>query len=259
VDAEQATRLFEDILAREGLAPLDCDGLGDPLRAVWRLHSRPSSRGASRCHGDGDAEAVAVYQAWAQAAIDATPAHLSEQRGDTRAPLRAVWYLHAFEGKSNGEIAAWMKCSRGAVQKAIRRVLLTAPPQPIVNPWRRSGRDGAETKLRLVPRGETSMGDEKKGAAAPVWTRFSVIQLRSSEEVNVPGSRGTSRFVDVEARYTPLGMDIKLEDKGYAPLSDDDGKVTYSNRDKTLKGADLIVGVPQYRILQAERVVEGSR
>ena len=240
LDIDHARRLFDERLRSEGLAPIETDGL------QWR-----GGDGGRRAE-PGAAQAAEAYLTWASAVLD-KPSNFRSRTGQHPAPVnRAAWKLHA-EGRTNDEVAAALGVSRARVEKALRFVRVRAGFPPVMNPWRRSGRIRAET------RGVTNMAKEETKPAGPVWTRFAVIQLRSGEEVNVPGGRPRQRFIDHEARYTPMGMDVRIPDKGYAPLTDADGKVTYSIRDRAIEGADLVVGIPAYKIAQAERVMEGSR
>lgn len=241
--------VYEERLAAEGLAPIDV-ARG---RGIMADHTRGESHASDVTAYD----AAERWQAWARAIL-ADRSIWDQQRADATVSARDVWKLHA-AGKSNQQVARALRTSRAVVQKALRFVERRAPPPPVVNPWRRLGRDGAETKLRLVPRGETNMA-EKNEAKPAVWTRFSVIQMRSTETIDVPWSTvKKSQIVDIDGRYTPFGIEVRYEDKGYAPLTDEDGKVTYANRSMPLKGADLVLLIPGYKIAQAERVVEGSR
>ena len=103
------------------------------------------------------------------------------------------------------------------------------------------------------------MGKEQEAGtakAAPTWQRYSIITLRSDQGVKV-GGRDVVQFVDVDARITPLGMQVRVTDKGYAPLVDGDGKVTTHLRNHPIAGSDLLIDVPAWKITQAERVADG--
>lgn len=236
--------VLEEILAAEGLAPLDGD---QRLDIVMK-------RGV-RNYDATTAAARTAYLEWARGLLrrrDCFP----RQRADASVRLRAVWRLHA-EGKSNAQVARRLRTSRGVVEKALRAVVTRAPPPPVANPWRRSGRDKAWVYIE-AKRNErrSSMANEEK-QKAPAWVRYALIRMRSLETVNVPGVREKGELIDVDGRAHAGGIDVKLEGLGYE-IVDKDGKVTMSKRTERVAGTDLVITVPWYKIAQAERVVEGA-
>lgn len=90
---------------------------------------------------------------------------------------------------------------------------------------------------------------QKNGTPGPRWMRYAIIRLRSNETVKVPGQRERSELIDVEGRPTALGIDVKFPDTGYETLA---------ARLVPVKGIDLIISVPAYKISQAEICVPGA-
>ncbi|HTI46808.1 MAG TPA: hypothetical protein VMB76_09645 [Casimicrobiaceae bacterium] len=241
LDVDHARRLLEDRLAREGLAPLD-----DPMGAgkIWRRGVPTGER--SRLYDSDDAAAREKYLAWARELLRRRD-YFPRQRADASVQLRAVWRLHA-QGKSNGQVARKLRVSRGVVEKALRVVVRRAPPPPVANPWRRSGREQAWKHIE-AKRNErrTSMAAETK--QGPQWVKYALIRLRSMETVNIPGLREKRDLIDVDGRMHAGGIDVKIDGAGYESIR---------ARAEKLEGHDLIITVPWYKIDQVERVVEGT-
>lgn len=238
LDVDHARRLFEERLAREGLAPLD-DPAGNGR--VWRRETPGERR---RPRGSDDVEARDRYLSWARSLLrrrDCFP----RQRSDASVQLRAVWRLHA-AGKSNAQVARRLRVSRGVVEKALRAVTRRAPPPPVANPWRRSGREQAWKHIEAKQNERrASMAAEPK--QAPQWARYALIKMRSMETVNIPGTREKSDLIDVDGRAHAGGIDVKIPGGGYESVK---------ARAEKLEGHDLIITVPWHKIAQAERVVE---
>jgi hypothetical protein len=256
---ERDVAAIEAQLAAEGLAPLDAHGNTVSNRDVYELRD-----------ADSAAAARDEYLAWARDVLVTERCfrgHRS-QRSDARAPLREVWGLHA-AGRSNGEISRALGCSREAVKKALRRVAKRAPPPPVVNPWRKSGRDEAlyeranmtspralarlcklaidvaginevreaigndKQLMRLLPRERTAImsGTDEKKTAPKAFTTYSIIEL--TEPLKVPGvSVRKAMLIDMEARQHAGGMDVVLTSEG---------------------GEDTIVTIPWHQIKLAKR------
>jgi hypothetical protein len=154
-----------------------------------------------------------------------------------------VWRLHA-RGRSNSQVARALRVSRGVVEKALRLVVKRAGPPPVANPWRRSGRDASWSAIE-AKRKDKRMAENTK----QVWSRYAVIQLKSMDEIKLPGSRPKSSLIDVDGRPHAGGIDVRLENKGYEQLG---------RRDDSVEGKDLIITVPWHKIAHAERVVGGA-
>lgn len=241
LDVEHMRELLEERLAAEGLAPLDCPG------------GMVSQRGGSHDRSL-DAHARDRYLAWARGLLRRRD-YFPRQRADASVQLRAVWRLHA-QGKSNGQVARKLRVSRGVVEKALRVVTRRAPPPPVANPWRRSGREQAWKHIEAKRNERTNMAEEK-GAKQTLekWVRYSLIQTLSTHTVDVPGQRPKSQLIDVDGRPHAGGIDVRIPGAGYQ-IVDADGKVTFAKRSERVEGTDLIITVPWFKVDKAERVVD---
>jgi hypothetical protein len=263
-----AAARYEEILEREGLAPLDAPGGQVSGRDTYALRD-----------ADDAVAARDMYLTWAREVLgnEACFRGQRSQRSDASVGLRDVWELHA-DGKSNGEIARALKVSREVVKKAIRRVTKRAPPAPVLNPWLKSGRDealyeranpralaricklaievagidqvleaiGNDRKLlRLLPRERTAImagtdGTEKKGAGAAPRVRYAFIKLNTP--IQTPGNPvRKNMLLDMEGRPHAGGIDVVFPEAKAIEGTD--------------KKLDVVKTVPWHKIDDAERVV----
>lgn len=183
---------WEAVLERERLSPLDAADNTVRPQVV-------------RSTGDGpSAEAADRYLEWARGVLQSCPFAVRGQGIPAAETRRRVWGLHA-EGRSLNQIAAELEITRRAVKVSISVTKQEAgDPPPVVNPWRCSGREAEELKLR-------EENDDMKGK--PI--EYARIVLRESLEV--PGVHlGKKDIVPTKGRPlygTPHagGIDVEFD------------------------------------------------
>jgi hypothetical protein len=248
---------LEAQLASEGMAPIEGPEIGCRLLPVDEL---------------------AIVDEWL---IWARTVERTHQFHSARA--HKVWRLYA-SGTPFSEIVKRARCHRFQVVREITRIEAAAPPAPTENPWRKSGRSmpvsGVPERvrgvapgfaariaevalrcadmdrvremlhnepeiLRILPQGD-SMSEKPQPTKIPGALHYSTIKLRDTIKVTRPriGAVMRDSLVDVMGRPHAGGIDVALETRA----SESDG------------GADTttIITVPWWKIMQADRVVEGS-
>ena len=156
---QQQQRAYDDVLAQEGLAALDTSGL-------------TSKRGASVA--DGPVDTVDEYLTWAREVLATCAFELRAPGSPGPITRRLVWEWHA-QGMSVRAVALRVCIAERNVKRAIALTIQEAGPPPVVNPWRKSGRAAAETKLQ-----EATLEATKRRTV-----EYSRVVLRS--EINIPG------------------------------------------------------------------------
>lgn len=168
----QQQRAYDDVLAQEGMSPLDSKGGMVSRRGAPDL---PARHGPVQESGIG-ARAVDEYLGWARDVLATCPFELRAPGSPGPSTRKLVWEWHA-QGLSVRAVALRVCIAARNVRRAIALTIQEAGPPPVVNPWRKSGRLAAEAKLK------------EAAAMEPATKRrtveYSRVILRG--EVNIPG------------------------------------------------------------------------
>jgi hypothetical protein len=224
----QQQRAYDDVLAQEGLGELDAGGM-------------VSQRGAPTARGSADS--VDEYLAWAREVLATCPFALRGHGAPSPATRRQVWAEHA-AGRTVTQVAQTLGIARRNVVRAIALTKQEAPPPPVVNPWRKSGRAAVEAKLQEASDMDPKKQERRQVEYSRVILRTEVqvpgVFARKSELVPMKGHRG----IKIPLMGTPHagGIDFELPTE----------HVLAGSKRKTM----TVITVPWAAIQQAEQVPE---
>jgi hypothetical protein len=194
---------------------------------------------------------VEQHLAWAREVLATHPFSTPRQK--------KIWGLYA-SGKTMIEISTKLGGSQRSITRAIGRVVRMAPPAPVANPWRKSGRlsmvagQDASVTARLCALAlqaaepeklrELVGDDDELSRLLPQEVRMTKalqyrrISIRRGHDISLPGNPVVKdRLLNVEGRPHAGGIDVTVDGKD---------------------GQPLVVLVPWWKIDQAERVAEDS-
>ncbi len=219
MSASIAPEVWERRLARENLQPLD-----QPEATGYRRSRSPLFGLSKRGHSETldhivestlappgqvlkeHTDAAELWLAWAREVFS------SHRFGGRR--QRSVWRLYA-EGQTLTEIQEKLRVSRRSVTLAIARVERTAPPAPVENPWRRSGREDTKDGQILALLRSLLARYQQEEPMPPVprkKVRYTRITMRKGEYFRIPGNpRDKDMILDVEGTPHAGGIDLEID------------------------------------------------